>query len=188
MPENIILVTGGARSGKSSFAEKYAAKCGKKIAYIATAQVRDREMEARIELHKRRRPAEWTTYEAPYDAHISIDLASKEHDAILFDCLTLYVSNMLCEENALESAKARADKVKEQVKKLIAGARRSGRQTIFVTNEVGMGIVPENALAREYRDLAGTVNQMMAKAAAETYLVVAGIAVDVKKLSAQWEE
>ena len=184
---HIILVTGGARSGKSSFAEKFVASHGQRIAYVATAQILDEEMRYRVALHKKRRPASWTTYEAPFAAEGAIRAASEAHDALLFDCLTVYFSNLLCsltedelanEARVYELAQGAADR-------LIAAAEESGMTCVFVTNEVGAGIVPENKLARLYRDIAGLVNQQVAAAAEVVYLTVSGIPVDIKKLASQ---
>ena len=188
MASKIILVTGGARSGKSRFAEQYVAKHGIKIAYIATAQIYDDEMKLRVELHKNRRPAEWTTYESPYMAENAIIEASKKHDTILFDCLTLYTSNMLFAKSAPQEIKKRYEYVKEKIEILLKTAKASNCEIIFVTNEIGMSIVPENALAREYRDLAGLVNQIIAANADEVYMVISGIAVDIKKIATKLEE
>ncbi|MBR3723038.1 MAG: bifunctional adenosylcobinamide kinase/adenosylcobinamide-phosphate guanylyltransferase, partial [Selenomonadaceae bacterium] len=102
----IVLVTGGARSGKSEFAEKYAKKYGKKVSYIATAEIFDDEMKNRVELHQKRRPSEWKTYEYPQNAHIAIEEAGKRSDLILFDCLTVYLSNLvLSMEDNIDEAK-----------------------------------------------------------------------------------
>ena len=147
----IILITGGARSGKSTFAEKYVAKNGKRVGYIATAQVFDDEMEFRVKLHQSRRPAEWETFESPFDAHKVISAEAGAHDMFLFDCMTIYIS-------------------------------KSPATVVIVTNEVGAGIVPENKLARIYRDLSGLSNQLLAEAAEEVFLVVAGIPVNLKKI------
>lgn len=179
----IVLVTGGARSGKSSFAEKYVAKYGKNIAYIATAQVFDQEMRFRVDLHQKRRPANWHTFEAPFDAHEAISEAAGDHDAILFDCMTLYMSNILFSLPDIDDSARNYALAKEKVELLIAAAKRSSSMVVFVTNEVGSGIVPENHLAREYRDLAGLANQMVAAAADKVFLVVSGIPVDVKKIA-----
>lgn len=187
MMSKIILVTGGARSGKSSFAEEYTARLGKKIAYIATAQIYDSEMSLRVRLHKERRPADWQTYEAPFNAAAAIREASKRHDTILFDCLTVYLSNQLL--NAVGgSIEERYLEIMADIDQLLMAAQEVSANIIFVTNEVGAGIVPENALAREYRDLAGKINQRIAKAAEEVYLVVSGIAVDIKKLAVNISE
>ncbi|MBR6343908.1 MAG: bifunctional adenosylcobinamide kinase/adenosylcobinamide-phosphate guanylyltransferase [Selenomonadaceae bacterium] len=179
----IVLVTGGARSGKSRFAESYAAKHGKHVAYIATAQVYDEEMAYRVKLHQRRRPKEWQTFEAPFHAERTLEEAGREHDMILFDCLTLYISNLICAMPTLEDFDRNYQVVREQVELLIAQARKNQGTSVFVTNEVGAGIVPENHLSREYRDLAGISNQLMARAAEEVYLVACGLPVNIKKLA-----
>ena len=179
----IILITGGARCGKSSFAEDYVKTHGKDIAYIATSQIYDDEMAYRVKLHQQRRPSSWQTFEAPFDADTAINEAFCHHDIILFDCLTLYLSNYLCSEQTqtytMEQLSAGA---KDMMSALIEAvqAQNTDKTCVFVTNEVGSGIVPENALARKYRDLAGLCNQQIAKASAEVYLVVSGISVKIK--------
>lgn len=188
MPAKIILVTGGARSGKSLFAEKYAAACGTPVAYIATAQIYDDEMKERVKLHQRRRPDHWLTWEAPLNAHEAVAAAAEQVPTILFDCLTLYTSNMLLAAEASTNREERFSYIVAQADKLFASAAATEKTVIFVTNEVGMGIVPDNPLAREYRDLAGIVNQRAAAVAREVYLTVCGIAVDIKKLAIQPEE
>ena len=183
----IVLVTGGARSGKSRFAEQYAARFGKKVAYIATAGVYDEEMAFRVKLHRERRPKDWHTWEAPENAHLAIEEAGRAHDMILFDCLTLYISNLLCAlENVRDSA-ANYELIREKISLLLEAAKKQEGTTIFVTNEVGAGIVPENHLAREYRDITGIANQLTAREAAEVYVVSCGIAVDFKKLAVSWQ-
>ena len=184
---HIILVTGGARSGKSSFAEKFVASHGQRIAYVATAQILDEEMRYRVALHKKRRPASWTTYEAPFAAEGAIRAASEAHDALLFDCLTVYLSNLVCKlsEDELADEARVYELAHSAADRLIAAAKESGMTCIFVTNEVGAGIVPENKLARLYRDIAGLVNQQVAAAAEAVYLTVSGIPVDIKKLASQ---
>lgn len=179
----IVLVVGGARSGKSSFAESYVASKGKKIAYIATAQVYDKEMEYRVKLHKTRRPSDWKTYEFPYHAEQAIAEAAKEHDMILFDCITLYLSNLLCKENAAIDLDKDSTEVFAAFQQIVRAAKEADCTLVFVSNEVGAGIVPENALAREYRDLAGLVNQMIAREAEEVFLVTCGIPVNIKKIA-----
>ncbi|MFA6850550.1 MAG: bifunctional adenosylcobinamide kinase/adenosylcobinamide-phosphate guanylyltransferase [Selenomonadaceae bacterium] len=179
----IILVTGGARSGKSKFAEEYVAKHGKNIAYIATAQIYDEEMRYRVSLHRSRRPELWQTYEAPFEAEKVIAAAGKIHDMILFDCLTLYLSNMLCKREDISDHEGNYILVKEAIAKLLQQAKRNSGTIVFVTNEVGQGIVPENKLSREYRDLAGLMNQMIAQEAAKTYLVICGIPVNIRKIA-----
>ena len=178
----IILVTGGARSGKSSFAEKLALKLGGgRAAYIATAQVFDKEMAYRVEVHKARRGENWTTFEAPFAAEENILEAGKNFKAILFDCVTIYISNFLCAAD-LDDEKFLYENLRGLIQKLIDAAKNSDAVIIFVTNEVGGGIVPENKLARRFRDLAGLANQMLAAQAEKVFLTVAGIAIDIKNL------
>ncbi len=178
----IILVTGGARSGKSSFAEKLALKIGDgRAAYIATAQIFDDEMNFRVKLHQSRRGDNWRTFEAPFAAEEKILEAGKNFNAILFDCVTIYVSNFLCAAE-LDDEKFLYDNLRGLIQKLINAALNSNAKTIFVTNEVGFGIVPENNLARRFRDLAGLANQMLAAHADKVFLTIAGIAVDIKEL------
>ena len=181
----LVLVTGGARSGKSSFAERYVAAHGERIAYIATAQIFDDEMRYRVKLHRERRPASWQTYEAPLSAETAIAEAAKTHDTLLFDCLTVYLSNLLCQlpEEQIRDEAAVYRLAQDAAAKLIAAAQASGALCVFVTNEVGAGIVPENALARLYRDIAGLTNQAFARAAEAVYLTVSGMAINLKKLA-----
>lgn len=183
MSGKIVLVLGGARSGKSRFAERYATCCGGAIAYIATAEAGDEEMRRRIALHRQRRPAEWRTWEAPLAAEKAISAAAAEADVILFDCLTIYVANLMLAPDVPGTAASRQEYILAAVDGLLMAARQCGATVIFVANEVGMGIVPDNPLSREYRDLAGWVNQRVAAAADEVYLVVAGLAVEIKQVA-----
>ena len=177
----IILITGGARSGKSAFAEKLAMRSEERVAYIATAEIWDGEMAERIELHQKRRPSGWKTYEAPRQAENAIDAATFHADLILFDCLTVYSSNCLLALPEDSAPQQRRDSVLEAAEQLILAAQRFPGTVIFVTNEVGGGIVPDNALAREFRDVAGLVNQKVAQAADEVYWVVCGLPVEIKR-------
>ena len=187
MAGKIVLVTGGARSGKSSFAERYVKTYGRHIAYIATAEAWDDEMRFRIARHRQARPAEWTTYEAPHEAGKAIREAGRAHDAILFDCITMYLSNLLCSlsECELHDEKKVYEAAADCVAELIDAAKASGSMVVFVTNEVGAGIVPENPLARLYRDIAGPANQQLAALSDEAYLIVSGIAVDLHAAAVQ---
>jgi len=176
----LILVTGGARSGKSRFAEQLADSFGQPVAYIATAEVWDQEMAERVTLHQQRRPDHWMTFEVPRLAEQAIGQAAGQADVILFDCLTVYTSNcLLAQPDALVAEQRRAA-VMEAIDQLLMAARQFVGTIIFVTNEVGDGIVPDNRLAREFRDLAGLVNQRVAQAADEVYLVVCGLPVEIK--------
>ena len=178
----IILVTGGARSGKSKFAEKLALKLGNgRAAYIATAQIFDEEMAHRVKLHQARRNNFWTTYEAPFYADKAISKAAESFDVILFDCVTIYLSNFICAANLDDVEKINCD-AENLIGALINAAENSNATIIFVSNEVGAGIVPENKLARIFRDIAGLANQQIAAHAEKVFLIVAGIAVDIKNL------
>lgn len=164
-----ILVTGGARSGKSALAEGLVQAMGPRPVYIATAQALDEEMAARIAAHQARRGPDWTTYAEP------LELARALHETDgtqprLVDCLTLWLSNLL---HAGRDWQAEAQ--------ALAGAvAAQAAPVVFVTNEVGAGIVPENALARRFRDAAGHLNQTVAAACDEVYLSVAGYPLKVK--------
>lgn len=189
MPAKTVFIIGGARSGKSTFAEAYVKRYGKKIAYIATAQSYDLEMKERIALHQQRRPETWTTYEAPFQAEQAIKKAAcTGHDAILFDCISMYISNLLLSQMDFMDEAGRRMYVMANIEHLLSAAVNTQQIVVFVSNEVGMSIVPENALAREYRDLAGQANQKIAAAAAEAYAVFCGIALDLKRSAIHWED
>lgn len=182
----ILLVTGGARSGKSRFAEQLITGLGERLAYIATARALDAEMTDRIARHRAQRPAEWQTFEAPLQPSAVLAAAGMEYDALLLDCLTVLTTNRLLahpvdweapdigECNAIE-----AD-ILSEIEAIIAATAAGRADLVAVTNEVGSGIVPGSAMARFFRDCAGRVNQKMAAASAEVYWVVAGIPVRIK--------
>lgn len=200
------LVTGGARSGKSSFAErlmrqwmaerKRAGLAGERIVYVATVQALDEEMAERIRRHREQRPPEWETIEAPVTLFATLEsLAGRPHppDGVLVDCVTLYWSNRLLQlfrEEELADGTAEAvlyerlpTLERELDRELDAFARLLSVMPfdlIIVTNEVGWGLVPPNALGRAYRDLAGRAGQHLAALARDVYLVVAGIPVPIK--------
>ncbi len=164
-----MLITGGARSGKSTFAEAQVLSLGQPAVYIATAEAHDAEMAQRIALHQSRRGPEWRTLNAPHD--LCAALRDSDGDAPrLVDCLTIWLSNlMLAERDWASEAEALAETVAAQA-----------APVVLVTNEVGAGIVPENALARAYRDAAGLLNQRMAAVCDELWLVVSGYPLKVK--------
>ncbi len=165
----VILITGGARSGKSLYAEGRALALPGVPHYIATAEAGDDEMAARIAAHRARRGPDWQVREAPLDLAQALE-ATDGAGPRLVDCLTLWLSNLMFADVNVQEATAR----------LCAVVRRQVSPVIFVTNEVGMGIVPENALARRFRDEAGRLNQEIAALADEVQLVVSGYPLRVK--------
>lgn len=180
----MILVTGGARSGKSRHAESLVAQASS-VLYIATSQIFDEEMAERIRHHQADRPAHWRTLERwqALDQVITADNAPGE--AVLLECITTLVTNLLfasggeSDPDSWDYARLE-QQVQDEIDRLIAACRRCPSQVVLVTNEVGMGIVPENRLARHFRDIAGRVNQRLAQAADEVWLVVSGIGVKIK--------
>lgn len=185
--KKLILITGGARSGKSAFAEQLAEQLGKPITYIATAQILDNEMQERVRIHKERRAEYWLTREAPFDTAAQLTEAGNSTPVILIDCLTLFVTNHLLNEFAVDDMtkndqRPRKAKVLAAVEKLVQAAEAVPAHVIVVTNEVGLGIVPDNALSRMFRDVAGLANQRLAAAADEVYLIVSGLPIQIKYL------
>ena len=182
----ILLVTGGARSGKSSFAERLVAGLGPDIVYIATARALDKEMAERIAQHRLQRPASWRTYEEPdFPSRVIAD-EGQHCDGLLLDCLTVLTSNRMLAQSVDwdNPARTRLNEVEAgmmvEIEAIVSAASGSRADLVAVTNEVGCGIVPESGMARFFRDCAGRVNQRMAAAAAEVYLVVSGIPVRIK--------
>lgn len=183
----IVFITGGARSGKSSLAEKEASLRGENTIYIATAQALDDEMIHRIDIHKKRRPKNWKTIEEPrYLSRVFRDIRKKESfsefQVILIDCLALLVSNWLPLDEAEDAStwdKLRRDLLAE-IDSLIDEGKKVRQQVIMVSNEVGLGLVPPYPLGRLYRDLLGEVNQRVAMAADEVYFTVSGIPLKIK--------
>lgn len=174
MKKKITLVIGGCRSGKSSFALRQAnAVQGKDKYYIATSVPTDTEMEKRVQKHRAERGSDWHTVEEAVNIHEKIDLLSPKASVILVDCLTLWASNLLYQ--SYDSIQ-----IDTAVKALEKSLAKSVCPVFLVSNEVGMGIVPENSLARQFRDVAGLINQRMAKAAHRVVLMVAGIDVQIK--------
>jgi len=167
----IIFVIGGARSGKSSFALSRASELPGKKVYIATAQAFDAEMSDRIAKHKEERGSDWDTVEEPFCIAETIKGMSDNYKVIVIDCLTLWLSNLLLADKEIE----------RELEAFISSLfTLHSSQAFIVSNEVGMGIVPENKLARRFRDMAGRLNQKMAAVADEVYLVAAGIPVRIK--------
>ncbi|HEY9676529.1 MAG TPA: bifunctional adenosylcobinamide kinase/adenosylcobinamide-phosphate guanylyltransferase [Drouetiella sp.] len=182
--KNLTLITGGARSGKSKFAETLADKASGSVMYIATMEERKDDAEAveRIKRHKERRPALWKTLEVPFHVHDAVVSLPPDTKICLIDCLSLYVSNILLE---LDSKLTNEIDIETQVngaaqELLKAMVQRSEIEFIVVTNEVGWGVVPEHKLARTYRDLLGVVNQQFAAAAGAVYLSCVGLQIQLK--------
>jgi adenosylcobinamide kinase / adenosylcobinamide-phosphate guanylyltransferase len=179
-----ILLIGGARSGKSSYAEELARQIGGNVLFVATAEARDEEMHRRIEVHKKSRPAHWHTLEAPCNVGNCITTEPNNFDVVVLDCVTLLVNNVLCQHMAIKGEDVDENLVEKDVKTeigaLIKCLQNSPATFIMVTNEVGEGIIPLGATTRIYRDILGRANQMLAKAVDEVYLMVAGIPLKVK--------
>lgn len=176
----LTLVLGGARSGKSAYARSLCRGRGG-VVFVATASAGDdEEMAARIRRHRSERPREWVTIEAPLEVAASVRQAEPSNAVVLVDCVTLWISNLLLElhGNRALDADARESRVLAEARALVEACR--GRDVVLVSNEVGGGIVPETPLGREFRDLQGRVNQVLAEAASRVVLLVAGIPLTVK--------
>ncbi len=182
--KNLILITGGARSGKSAFAERLALAKGGPVVYLATmsSEVTDAETDQRIQEHRERRPRSWLTVEAPLQVGETIDKLPEETAVCLLDCLSLWISNILlslCRDNlSLEANEAQISKAIERL--YLSIKRQPAIQFIVVTNEVGSGVVPDNELARAFRDLLGSGNQYLAQAANEVWLSCVGLQLCLK--------
>jgi len=183
----LTLITGGVRSGKSAYGQQLAEQKGHDVAYIATAIVTDEEMRHRVEKHKLARPFHWKTYECPYQ--IADKLADARHELYLIDCIGTYLTNLLMklkddwDNDTLLAPEEQAFLEREigsEVDKLIKTIRQCKRDCIAVTNEVGWGVVPQSAMGRLFRDVAGRANQALAAAADEVYLVACGIPMRIK--------
>ena len=172
-----ILITGGARAGKSSFAQKLAAESGGKVLFVATAEARDEDMRRRIEKHQKSRPSNWKTLESPSEVAKAISQNGGEYEVIVIDCITMLVSNVMLAADDEETAESA---VINEIEALIKAMQTKPSAFIVVSNEVGLGIVPDNELSRNYRDLLGRANQLMAQYADEVYFMVAGIPVKIR--------
>ncbi|MBL6945592.1 MAG: bifunctional adenosylcobinamide kinase/adenosylcobinamide-phosphate guanylyltransferase [Rhodospirillales bacterium] len=170
MSNDVTLIIGGARSGKSRFAESYALGKGLKPIYVATSEIRDDEMRKRIQLHRESRDACWTTIEEPLRLAELIAREASSERVLLIDCLTLWLSNHL----------ERKSDISAEIKSLQAALNNTAGPVVLVSNEVGQGIVPLNKLARTFRDEAGRMNQAVAATAQNVYAVVAGLTLPLK--------
>lgn len=178
-PGQLVLILGGARSGKSTTAERLA-RDGERVLFIATAEALDEAMQRRIAAHRRYRPEHWDTLEEPIDVTRAVRPLVDRYDTFVLDCLTLWVSNLLLED---EEASVAEGAVLETVRRLLDLIDAAGGRWILVSNEVGQGIVPASPLGREYRDVLGRVNQLVASRADKAYLMVAGLALELKTLA-----
>lgn len=173
---SLTLITGGARSGKSSFAQQRASAHQGSVLFVATAEARDDDMAARIAKHQNERPAHWRTLEAPLNVADAL-ARTPPAPVVLLDCVTLWVTNLLLREGATwADAEAELDA-------LLAWYHAHPVTMLVVTNEVGLGIVPADHLSRTFRDWLGVFNQRLAAEADAVYLMVAGLAVEVKALA-----
>lgn len=188
MHKKIIFITGGARSGKSTYALKDASTVSGNKAYIATAEALDEEMRDRIENHKKQRGKDWDTYEEPLRIAEVIQKIEGKYTAIVIDCLTLWLSNLLIR---IQNTEHRTQTIEMEIVGFLDSLSRfkdspvcglgSGFCVLYiVSNEVGMGIVPENEMARRFRDMAGILNQKVAEISDEVYLLIAGIPMGIK--------
>ena len=184
-PRRLCFVLGGARSGKSAFALRLAARAGGRVAVVATAQACDEEMQARIERHRRERPSDWLTIEAPTGVAEAVRHAAEQADVVLVDCVGFLVANLMGHgEEPSAQVEGRVDK---EVQDIVAAAGDTA--CILVSNEVGTGLVPPYPSGRLFRDLLGRANQALAGAADQVYWMVAGLPVEVKAsgLAEHWE-
>jgi adenosylcobinamide kinase/adenosylcobinamide-phosphate guanylyltransferase len=168
-PLGIHLILGGARSGKSAWAEHIASNSGLDVVYLATATAQDAEMAQRIAAHRRRRPVQWRTVEEPLDLAQRLQVEAAPGRLILVDCLTLWLTNLLLGPG-----------LEPHMSALLNGLPRLAGPTLLVSNEVGWGIVPENALARQFRDEQGRLNQAIAAGANDVTLIAAGLPLTLK--------
>ena len=177
MAKQCIFILGGARSGKSRYAQELAGKLSNKVLFVATGEALDEEMQARISHHKKDRPESWRTLEAPTNIGRQIEQQIGGAEVVLIDCLTLLVSNLLADKPDYSKAEKQ---VMAEINELIACIDKLDSSFIIVSNEVGMGLVPETRLGRIYRDMLGKANQLIAQHASKVYFMAASIAVKLK--------
>jgi adenosylcobinamide kinase/adenosylcobinamide-phosphate guanylyltransferase len=179
-----VLITGGARSGKSRFAQEMATRSGRRVLFVATAQAGDEEMRQRIEAHRQTRPGHWRTLEAPVQVGARITAEIGDREIVLPDCITLLLNNAIAEflsPDGTDIDDARAGQaVTAEIDGLTDCIRNTAADFLIVTNEVGLGLVPDNKLGRVYRDLLGKANQILAGQADEVYFLVSGLTVKLK--------
>lgn len=181
MSHKCTLILGGARSGKSSFAQNLASQAGNKVLFVATGSHLDEEMRRRIEMHKKKRPKGWQTIEVLTDTGEEIERKLGNVDVVIIDCITLLINNIFekCKANGSDDKTLEKEAVLE-IKKLIKCISKLNACFIMVSNEVGMGIVPMNKTARIYRDILGRTNQELAAHSDRVYFMFAGIPMQIK--------
>ena len=178
----ITLLLGGARSGKSSYAQRLAEESGRSVTYLATAQALDDEMSARIQKHQSERPAHWQTLEIPLD--VAAHVGQIKSDVVILDCMTLLATNLLMQfvKDDLVDEAPFAEAIHKEVEDLLAAIRAGAKRQewLIISNEIGLGLVPPYQMGRVYRDLLGWANQRLAREANKVIFMVAGIPMDVK--------
>ena len=177
MAKKCIFVLGGARSGKSRYAQELAGELGTKVLFVATGEALDEEMQARIDEHRKARPGSWRTLEIATGIGKQIEKQIGDAEVVIVDCLTLLVSNLLSDKLDYSTAEKQ---VLSEINELITCRDKLNASFIIVSNEVGMGLVPETRLGRLYRDLLGKANQLIAQHAGEVHFMVTGIPIRVK--------
>ena len=184
MKSQIILCSGGARSGKSEFAERLALATAGRKAYVATGQAFDEEMIDRIKKHQERRGEIWNNFEVPLHLAKEWQNISQTADVILIDCLTMFTTNHMMAYGSIrgqEDANRLEQTILSELDTLLDSIQScEGKTVIFVTNEIGLGIVPDNKLARYFRDIAGRVNRAVASVADKLYLTISGVTIELK--------
>ncbi len=180
----IVFVTGGARSGKSMFAQELTEQYND-VAYVATSVITDEEMRERVRIHQNSRPQEWKTYET--QKNMPRVFSQNTHEAFLVDCITVYIGNAIVEAVDEEAEIIDMDvqfrlenNIMGEIKEIVGTIREKNMNAVFVTNEVGMGLVPEYPMGRMFRDVTGRVNKFLAGLADEAYLLVSGIPIKLK--------
>jgi adenosylcobinamide kinase / adenosylcobinamide-phosphate guanylyltransferase len=184
--KRVILLLGGARSGKSRFAQDLAVKTAQKVLFVATAEAGDEDMRLRIEKHKQNRPAGWRTLETGDHLGSRIEAEIRDEQAVIIDCITLLVNNIFCRYDEKQFENIAVSVLEKQVisemNELQTCFEKVEADFIIVSNEVGLGLVPDNRMGRLYRDILGRANQILAQCSSEVYLMVAGIPLRVKPL------
>ncbi len=176
--KKLTMILGGGRSGKSTYAQNLAMEKSQKVLFIATAEALDDEMAARIKQHRKDRPQHWETLEIPHNVGLFLQKQSVDAEVILLDCLTLLVSNLILKQT-LDVDHPDEELIRsqgfEEIDVLNAVIQKSKADWIIVSNEVGLGLIPPYPIGRVYRDLLGSLNQILAAKADEVYFMVAGI-------------